>query len=563
MMFASACVIQKLFFWGVPERTSEHPPNAGVSPDDTAPRGVVPDLVGLPDPAVFADLTGLNPLASSPTAPERSPERRSALAEASRLLVETLGATPTTLQSCGATDTDRAHLTGHLGRHALQGCPTRDFKKAWRTTTDGASVPKMYRVGHPSLSRMQYVALTHKQYAAVIVVDVDRYGTDGGGVDNIHPEAYRTIARLAGVGAGPAWIGVNPANGKAQLIWLIDPVHADGSGESANMRLLKATAATLGTALGGDPAFAHNLSRSPLYTGADPTAYRWHCQHHLVARLSILIEEVRAMTGDTSPQAARTQQKYTSGRELLEAVKARRSEAEAFNAMAADLDGDLPSAAAMDTDRIDGVKVLWITEGRAARDETAFRHALAEAHRLRAAGKRMSDAAIIDAYERAYGIAQAIGADGRTEDIPPMRDRQTMARRVRGYVIAGKTSHSVSGGPAATGRASTRERKALATMGRRGGKKAAQRWQDDPDGDYAEQERFKLRKSNLRRGQQGKTRRLRIAAWFLEGVSETGEWPTVSEAADSFQVSERTVRSAIQEAGISLPRGRRKKPATP
>ena len=175
----------------------------------------------------------------------------------------------------------------------------------------------------------------------------------------------------------------------------------------------------------------------------------------------------------------------------------------------------------------------------------------------------MSDAAIIDAYERAYGIAQAIGADGRTEDIPPMRDRQTMARRVRGYVIAGKTSHSVSGGPAATGRASTRERKALATMGRKGGKKAAQRWQDDPDGDYAEQERSKLRKSNLRRGQQGKTRRLRIAAWFLEGVSETGEWPTVAEAAANFQVSERTVRSAVQEAGISLPRGRRKKPATP
>ena len=351
---------------------------------------------------------------------------------------------------------------------------------------------------------MQYVALTHKQYAAVIVVDVDRYGTDGGGVDNIHPEAYRTIARLAGVGAGPAWIGVNPANGKAQLIWLIDPVHADGSGESANMRLLKATAATLGTALGGDPAFAHNLSRSPLYTGADPTAYRWHCQHHLVARLSSLIEEVRAMTGDTSPQAARTQQKYTSGRELLEAVKARRSEAEAFKAMAADLDGDLPSAAAMDTDRIDGVKVLWITEGRAARDETAFRHALAEAHRLRAAGKRMSDAAIIDAYERAYGIAQAVGADGRTEDIPPMRDRQTMARRVRGYVIAGKTSPLGLWRP---GRDRTGLHAGAEALGRwaAGGKKAAQRWQDDPDGDYARGETEKLQKANERRRTGGRS----------------------------------------------------------
>ena len=541
----------------VPERTSEHPPNAGVSPDDTAPRGVVPDLVGLPDPAVFADLTGLNPLASSPTAPERSPERRSALAEASRLLVETLGATPTTLQSCGATDTDRAHLTAHLGRHALQGCPTRDFKKAWRTTTDGASVPKMYRVGHPSLSRMQYVALTHKQYAAVIVVDVDRYGTDGGGVDNIHPEAYRTIARLAGVGAGPAWIGVNPANGKAQLIWLIDPVHADGSGESANMRLLNATAATLGTALGGDPAFAHNLSRSPLYTGADPTAYRWHCQHHLVARLSSLIEEVRAMTGDTAPQAANTKQKYTSGRELLEAVKARRSEAEAFKAMAADLDGDLPSAAAMDTDRIDGVKVLWITEGRAARDETAFRHALAEAHRLRAAGKRMSDAAIIDAYERAYGIAQAVGADGRTEDIPPMRDRQTMARRVRGYVIAGKTSHSVSGGPAATGRASTRERKALATMGRKGGKKAAQRWQDDPDGDYAQGRREAMKKAAESRRMKGELLETRVKMAFLDARTQGVDDPSTKELASALGVTERRIQQVRKALGLSVRPGRR------
>ncbi|MDN6566304.1 MAG: replication initiation protein, partial [Actinomyces sp.] len=420
-----------------------------------------------------------------------------------------------------------------------------------------ASVPKMYRVGHPSLSRMQYVALTHKQYAAVIVVDVDRYGTDGGGVDNIHPEAYRTIARLAGVGAGPAWIGGNPANGKAQLIWLIDPVHADGSGESANMRLLKATAATLGTALGGDPAFAHNLSRSPLYTGADPTAYRWHCQHHLVARLSSLIEEVRAMTGDTAPQAARTQQKYTSGRELLEAVKARRSEAEAFKAMAADLDGDLPSAAAMDTDRIDGVKVLWITEGRAARDETAFRHALAEAHRLRAAGKRMSDAAIIDAYERAYGIAQAVGADGRTEDIPPMRDRQTMARRVRGYVIAGKTSHSVSGGPAATGRASTRERKALATMGRKGGKKAAQRWQDDPDGDYAQGRREAMKKAAESRRMKGELLETRVKMAFLDARTQGVDDPSTKELASALGVTERRIQQVRKALGLSVRPGRR------
>jgi len=234
-------------------------------------------------------------------------------------------------------------------------------------------------------------------------------------------------------------------------------------------------------------------------------------------------------------------------------VQARRSEAEAFKAMAADLDGDLPSAEAMDSDRIDGVKVLWITEGRAARDETAFRYALATAHRLRAAGKRMSDAAIIDAYERAYAVAQAVGADGRTEDIPPMRDRQTMARRVRGYVISGKTSHGGTGGPAAAGAATSQERKALATMGRKGGKKAAQRWQDDPDGDYARAQREKLNKTVRRKVIRGQTTRARIQAFIGQQYVETGIIPTRKEIAAEVGCTPRTVTShlaSLREAGM-------------
>ena len=48
-----------------------------------------------------------------------------------------------------------------------------------------------------------------------------------------------------------------------------------------------------------------------------------------------------------------------------------------------------------------------------------------------------------------------------------MRDRQTRARHVRGYVTQGKTD--------SYGTPTARHRKALATMGRRDGKKAAQR----------------------------------------------------------------------------------------
>ncbi|WP_288630801.1 replication initiation protein [uncultured Corynebacterium sp.] len=503
----------------------------------------------------LAELTGVQ--AGPPQSGTRSPQQRSALAGAARLLVENLGAVPTSLQSCGVTDADRSRLTAHLGRVALQGCPTRDFKAAWRKNAEGQSVPKMYRVGHPSLHRMQYIALTHAQYAAVVVIDVDRQGSEGGRVENINPEVHRILSRLAGSGAGPAWVGVNPDNGKAQLIWLIDPVHADASGDSPNMRLLKATGKTLGTALGGDPAFAHNLSRSPLYTGGDPTAYRWHCQHHRIDRLADLIEEVRTMTGETAPRPANKQQRFSSGRELIEAVTARRAEAQAFKALAADLAGELPDASAMDSNRIDGVKVLWLSEGRAARDETAFRHALATAHQLRAAGKRMSDAAIIDAYEKAYNVAQAVGADNRAEDMPPMRDRQTMARRVRGYVTSGKTTTGAAGGFSTTASVNSRERKALATMGRKGGKKAARRWQDDPDGDYARSELEKLGKANQRRKTGASANKFAIASWFMAANAETGAWPSIPEAMTEFGVSRDTVKRSLRIAGIRLPRGRR------
>lgn len=124
-----------------------------------------------------------------------------------------------------------------------------------------------------------------------------------------------------------------------------------------------------------------------------------------------------------------------------ETVKARREQAQAFRAIAGEIETEKGDEAdRLNPDLIEGVNVRWIVPGRAARDETAFRHALKTAHRLRAAGHRMTDAAIIDAYERAYTIAQREGADGRAAEMPPMRDCQTMARRVRGYATQGKTN---------------------------------------------------------------------------------------------------------------------------
>ena len=84
-----------------------------------------------------------------------------------------------------------------------------------------------------------------------------------------------------------------------------------------------------------------------------------------------------------------------------------------------------------------------------------------------------------------------------------MRDRQTMAMRVRGYVTQSKSEAYT--GSSAPGKATSSERKALATMGRRGGKKAAQRWKDR-DSDYAQSELAKLERTHRRSEFRGKRR---------------------------------------------------------
>ena len=333
--------------------------------------------------------------------------------DATRLIITSLNARTTALVSTGANETDRAHLIGHLGRKTLQGAITRDFKTAWRKDKHGNTVPKLYRVDTAAMRRCQYVVLAHKQRSSVVVIDIDHHGTPGGQVTDIHPVVHEKLSIMAAGNLGPSWIGVNPTNGKCQLIWLIDPVYADSRADSANIRLMKVVTTMLGEHLGGDAAFAHRLSRSPFYGGDDPTAYRWHVQHHRVDRLSHLRDDLRTMTGQPAPQTTPAAQNFSSGRELIEAVVARREQAQQARKLLASLEGDLPSAEALDGDRIDGVKVLWVNEGRAARDETAFRHALATAYKLREAGQKMTDAAIIDAYEQAYNVAQAVGADHR------------------------------------------------------------------------------------------------------------------------------------------------------
>ena len=56
------------------------------------------------------------------------------------------------------------------------------------------------------------------------------------------------------------------------------------------------------------------------------------------------------------------------------------------------------------------------------------------------AGRQVTDAAIIDAYQHAYNIAHTHGGAGRSNEMPPMRDRQTMARQYAGTSLSPRAS---------------------------------------------------------------------------------------------------------------------------
>ena len=63
------------------------------------------------------------------------------------------------------------------------------------------------------------------------------------------------------------------------------------------------------------------------------------------------------MTGQPAHATEAKKQNFSSGRELIEAVRTRREQAQQAHALLDSLKSDLPSADALDGDRIDGVKV--------------------------------------------------------------------------------------------------------------------------------------------------------------------------------------------------------------
>ena len=349
------------------------------------------------------------------------------------------------ISSTSASDDDRAALQEHLGRDALHASYDRRFSRAYFLSKDGNRVPKMHRFGSRTLPQCEYAVLVDDSRRCVLVVDVDQDGTAGGWAESINPDVLHQLNALAARGLGPAWVGVNPTNGRCQAIWMIDPVYAAPGRRSSNSKLWETTARELSEFVGGDQCFSRKFSRNPFCTHGGKTAYFWHCQHTRIHRVRDLLDAVRG---------THQEDRMSSGRARIEAARAASRSAR----HAAE------NAAAYPSDIVDGIRVYWSEPGIAMRDETAFRHALRSGYELKSQGKRLTDRAIIDAYLTAYQTAQEIGAGLRPSEIPSVRDLDSMARRVRSYVYAGKSVEPER----MTVAQSSAGRKALATMGRKG-----------------------------------------------------------------------------------------------
>lgn len=457
------------------------------------------------------------------------------------------------LVSSGWNELDAQALLSHIGRKALHASRDRNFKNAWiKDPETGQTRPKYYRTNGDQLKRCQYAVLTHPQRSTVLVIDIDTpSGQTGGTTEALHAEAQTKLNALCAQDFGPSWIGINPINGKAQALWMIDPVYASPGRTSTNTRLLTVATAELNRYLGGDGAFSHHFSRWPLHQSDDPMAYRWHCQHHNIVRLGTLTQVVRDMNPQQPKHRPRASQQFASGRERILAARKATQQAQTLKALNEEL-ASVEELAPASAGVIDGVRVIWITEGqRAARDETAFRHALVTGHRLRAKGEPLKDNKLIDAYERGYNIAQAVGSDNRQPDIPPMRDRLTMARRVRAYVTQGITEPNQAN---RSMRQSSAGRKALATMGQRGGKATVARRAANP------QEREPLRKGWEKANQQrsystdeNKARiQLLVSSYRRQGLNP----PSTKELAAELGLTVRRVQQLRKELGISGKPGR-------
>jgi len=96
-------------------------------------------------------------------------------------------------------------------------------------------------------------------------------------------------------------------------------------------------------------------------------------------------------------------------------------------------------------------------------------------------------------------------------------------------------------------------------MGRKGGQKAAQRWENDPEGEYAQRELNKLHKANRRRAMSGELLETRVKMAILDARAQGVKDPSTKALAQELGVSVSRIKQLRQRLGLQAKRGRPKK----
>ena len=105
-------------------------------------------------------------------------------------------------------------------------------------------------------------------------------------------------------------------------------------------------------------------------------------------------------------------------------------------------------------------------------------------------------------------------------------------------------------------------RKALSTLGARGGEASAQRWTDPTQADYQEAARKPLAAANEQRQTSARGTHLGIAASFLTSYSDTrAHGPQSRRAPQSSEPVAPAILRALKAANVKLPTGRPSKSA--
>lgn len=481
-----------------------------------------------------------------------------------------------------ATEQARWALKAHIGEGYLNGCPDRDFFKSRRkiTAEDGTTITKpiMYRTGltpvktpeghtdfhylgynavdptgkplyqgkHCPIDGMQYVTLTTKTYAPVIVVDVDIPGVPGGLIRCLHLDVQNKLYALMDAGINPDFLGINPTSGKCQMIWCIDPIYQSSfrKKEAWFMKKYRSVCRLLSQYFDGDTHFCHRISRNPFYTGNDENAYRWYCQDRycfgdrmpdrLMTQLSIVLckwhyanhpelhkksdKTKEAQEGEAEKRpplrlsepdderwaTASLKQLCFASDEMMELIDLAQKKSKVVRSgrsrslYKSELAGE-----------VQGVQ-LMSSGGKISRNVTAFKYAYAcAAQHYREHGEIPDRQKIIKDFVYGYDTAHR-RCPGKSYDLPSASGLDGVASRIEQY-ISSKQPHKVrlhDDRVCLSVGFTQRERRCLVLLGEKGGREAAKRWHYTPDTLRDERD-----KRIAKRRSSGKTKRSLEQEW--------------------------------------------------